>query len=227
MPQAPQSSEIAIPLGGLPAGSQDFKFFGRNVLRVSFLFVPDSGQCVTLTNSGVFVQPMESGTRQRLLNRIAHDIRFDADAFPPQVNQGDEGFTVWAGLDALAGTLFYWVDHSLSQINLGDSMCGCDDECAESGPCANTPAFSTFYDDFHSVFITTGVVLDSNEHWSIVETGNDPVPEQRSNGWVYIPADGDLEQSSMETFNGTFAIPTAPARALEMEGRVFVEAVLI
>jgi hypothetical protein len=118
MPQAPQFNSIAIPAGGLPGGQQDFRFFGRNVLRVTFLFIPSAGQAVTPTNSGVFVQPDESGTRQLLLNNVAHDIRFDPDLSPPQMNTGEDGFTVWAGATALAGTLFYWIDHTL-QPNLG------------------------------------------------------------------------------------------------------------
>lgn len=221
MPQAPQSSEIVIPLGGLPGGSRDFKFFGRNVLRVTFLFIPDKDQCVTLTNSNIFVQPMESGTRQRLLNRIAHDIRFDPDFSPAQVNQGDEGFTVWAGLDALAGTLYYWIDHSLSQVSLGDSMC-CDDDCGEggTGPCQNYNVLSTFEDDFQSVIFDGAGSMISNHPWTVTDG---VTVEERRNGWIQLIATtAPFTDQILQTVQRSFGPVAAPGRREETRGRVYL-----
>jgi hypothetical protein len=50
---------------------------------------------------------------------VAHDVRFDQDTHPAQVNTGEESFTLVAGTSALGGTLFYWIDHTL-QPGVGD-----------------------------------------------------------------------------------------------------------
>jgi hypothetical protein len=225
MPQAPQFNAINIPLGGLPGGSQDFKFFGRNVLRVSFLFIPADKQCVTLTNSGVFVQPMESGTRQLILNRIAHDIRFDPDSSPAQVNMGDEGFTVWTEVTCLAGTLFYWIDHTLTQISLGDAKMCCDDECGESGPCQDENVRSTFHDDFQSYFVDAGGNLHSDEHYDV--TGALVLPTEQRNGWVQAQADVESATSGINTLQRTFGPVAAPGRRQETRGRIFVSVTVV
>lgn len=190
---------------------QTLDFTGRNVERVTFLFIPSEGQDITTIESGVRVRDEGSPLPQLLLNCMAHEVTINP--LGPRMNPGSDKLEVTTDpAGNFGGRLYIWVNHVLTSVE------NCSVGSADCVPCQDVEVLSRFYEEWHSYSpdINAGT-LEADQTWYY--TGG-IVISARSNGWIGITGD-DQTDGLIQTFPSSFNPTAAPKRVLNMKGSVY------